>query len=562
MRRGLKDISVSRSVRRARGWGIGVPGDPSQVIYVWFDALANYISALGFGAVDSPDYRRWWLESDERVHVVGKGILRFHAVYWPAFLASAGQPSPTRIQVHPYLTAGGQKLSKSGGNVVDPRQVAADYGTDAVRWWFARDVTAVADTDYTPERLIARANEDLANGLGNVTNRIVTLVHRLRGGLVADVGRRARCRGTRRRARRGCSSRRLRPARRGGRHRRRGDRAQPGPRGDEALAARRATAIPRPSTSSSPATSSAPATSPGRPDRSCPSSPPGSSPSWTRRPSCPDAGARLRAHRVTSGSLPGYGESFALTIRSGPCCEHLAEREATVHIPDGFIDGPTSAAGGAAAVGLVGVSLKMAAKELDDKQVPLAGLTAAFVFAVQMLNFPVAAGTSGHLLGGCLAAVLVGPWVATVCMTVVLGVQALVFADGGLSALGLNVILMGVVTCFVGYAAFGLGRRLLPATKAAVATSAGVAAWFSVIVSALVFTGFYALGGAGGASITTVGTAMVGVHALIGIGEGLITASTIAAVLATRPDLVYGARDLQPRLEVRVPAAVRVGGAR
>ena len=121
MRRGLRDLSVSRSVHRARGWGIGVPGDPSQVIYVWFDALANYISALGFGTVDSPEYRRWWLDSDERVHVVGKGILRFHAVYWPAFLASAGQPYPTRVQVHPYLTAGGQKLSKSDGNVVDPR---------------------------------------------------------------------------------------------------------------------------------------------------------------------------------------------------------------------------------------------------------------------------------------------------------------------------------------------------------------------------------------------------------------------------------------------------------
>ena len=187
VRRGLQDLSVSRSVHRARGWGIAVPNDPSQVIYVWFDALANYISALGFGAVDSPEYRRWWLEADERVHVVGKGVLRFHAVYWPAFLAAAGQPYPTRIQVHPYLTAGGQKLSKSDGNVVDPHQVAGDYGTDAVRWWFARDVTAVADTDFTPERLIARANGDLANGLGNVTNRIVNLVHRLRDGAVPDV---------------------------------------------------------------------------------------------------------------------------------------------------------------------------------------------------------------------------------------------------------------------------------------------------------------------------------------------------------------------------------------
>lgn len=101
VRRGLEDISVSRSATRARGWGLAVPDDQSQVIYVWFDALANYISALGFGDIESSNYREWWVESDERVHVIGKGILRFHAVYWPAFLASAGQPPPTRIQVHP-----------------------------------------------------------------------------------------------------------------------------------------------------------------------------------------------------------------------------------------------------------------------------------------------------------------------------------------------------------------------------------------------------------------------------------------------------------------------------
>jgi methionyl-tRNA synthetase len=187
VRRGLADISVSRSVHRARDWGIGVPGDPTQVVYVWFDALTNYLSALGFGAGDTADYRRWWVQSDERVHVVGKGIVRFHAVYWPAFLASAGQPPPTRIQVHPYLSVGGRKLSKSGGTAIEPRQVVDEYGTDALRWWFARDVSPVADTDFTPERLAARANEDLANGLGNVTNRIVTLVHRLRDGVVPEV---------------------------------------------------------------------------------------------------------------------------------------------------------------------------------------------------------------------------------------------------------------------------------------------------------------------------------------------------------------------------------------
>ncbi len=187
VRRGLEDISVSRSARRARGWGLTVPGDPSQVIYVWFDALANYLSALRYGDRNSLDHRRWWLESDERVHVVGKGILRFHAVYWPAFLASAGEPLPTRIQVHPYLTVGGVKVSKSGPITVDPRRVVDDLGADALRWWFARDVAPVADTDYTVERLIARANADLANGLGNVTNRIVNLIHRLRGGIVPSV---------------------------------------------------------------------------------------------------------------------------------------------------------------------------------------------------------------------------------------------------------------------------------------------------------------------------------------------------------------------------------------
>jgi methionyl-tRNA synthetase len=175
-------------VARARGWGIGVPGDPSQVVYVWFDALTNYISALRYGEPGSADLRTWWTSADHRVHVVGKGILRFHAVYWPAFLASAGQPPPTRIQVHPYLTVGGAKLAKSSGTVVAPTDVVDAYGSDALRWWFAREVGAAADTDFTTERLVTRANDDLANTLGNVTNRIATLVHRHRGGVVPALG--------------------------------------------------------------------------------------------------------------------------------------------------------------------------------------------------------------------------------------------------------------------------------------------------------------------------------------------------------------------------------------
>jgi cobalt/nickel transport system permease protein len=222
-----------------------------------------------------------------------------------------------------------------------------------------------------------------------------------------------------------------------------------------------------------------------------------------------------------------------------------------MHIPDGFIDGPTSLGGAAVATALVATSLRQASVALDDRQVPLAGLTAAYIFAMEMLNFPVAGGTSGHLLGGCLAAVLVGPWVGSLCMAVVFLVQALVFADGGLSALGLNVIVMGYVTCFGGYAVFLLARRLLPPMRQAVTAAAAVAAWFGVIMAAAVFVVYYAIGGTGGAPVGTVAVAMLGVHSLVGIGEAVITGATVGAVLRVRPDLVHGARDLRPALAVR-----------
>jgi cobalt/nickel transport system permease protein len=216
-----------------------------------------------------------------------------------------------------------------------------------------------------------------------------------------------------------------------------------------------------------------------------------------------------------------------------------------VHIPDGFVNAPTSLAAGVTAAGGVGVSLRRAAQTLQDRQAPLAGLVAAYIFAVQMLNFPVVAGTSGHLLGGLLAAVLVGPWAGALCVSVVLVVQALLFADGGLSALGLNIINMALVTAWGGYAVFLLLRRALPATKASVTVAAGVAGGISVVLASLAFVVEYAIGGSGGAPVGTVFAAMVGVHTLIGIGEGIITALTVAAVLAVRPDLVYGAADLQ-----------------
>lgn len=178
IRSGLSDFSVSRAHERARGWGIPVPGDPSQVIYVWFDALANYITALDFGE-DGAAYRRWWCESDERLHVIGKGIIRFHAIYWPAILLSAGQPLPTTIFVHDYLTVEGQKLSKSLGTAIDPLDVTEQYGADALRWWFLRDVPRAGDADFRGELVASRASE-LADGLGNLVNRTIALVRQNR----------------------------------------------------------------------------------------------------------------------------------------------------------------------------------------------------------------------------------------------------------------------------------------------------------------------------------------------------------------------------------------------
>lgn len=217
-----------------------------------------------------------------------------------------------------------------------------------------------------------------------------------------------------------------------------------------------------------------------------------------------------------------------------------------MHIPNGFIDVPTSAGFGAAAAGGVWYSLRRAAALLDDRRIPLAGLVAAFVFAAQMVNFPVASGTSGHLLGGVLAAVLVGPWLGAVVITVVLIVQGIFFADGGLSAIGLNVFNMAIVGALGGYALYLGLRRLLRRAPAAEVISAGVAAGLSVVLASLAFSLEYAIGGEGGASIGKVTAAMVGTHVLIGIGEGLITALVIGAVLASRRDLVHGARTEVP----------------
>ncbi|MFJ8852117.1 energy-coupling factor ABC transporter permease [Streptomyces sp. NPDC102437] len=223
-----------------------------------------------------------------------------------------------------------------------------------------------------------------------------------------------------------------------------------------------------------------------------------------------------------------------------------------MHVPDGFIDAPVSAAAGVVAAGAVAVSLRGARRELDERTAPLAGLVAAFIFAVQMLNFPVAAGTSGHLLGGALAAILVGPYTGVLCVTVVLLMQGILFADGGLTALGVNVLDMGIVTTVVAYALFRGLLGVLPRTRRSVTVASFVAALVSVPAAACAFTLIYWIGGTTDIPIGKVFTAMVGVHFLIGIGEAVITALTVGAVIAVRPDLVHGARGLTSSLKLRV----------
>ncbi|XOB41180.1 MAG: class I tRNA ligase family protein [Candidatus Nealsonbacteria bacterium] len=174
---GLKDICVSRSKERAHGWGIPVPGDPNQIIWVWFDALANYITALNY-AEDDEKFKQWWQENNNKLHVIGKGILRFHAVYWPGMLLSAGLSAPDRVFIHEYITVGGEKISKSLGNVVDPFELVEKYGTEAVRYFLLREISPFKDGDFTYERLEERYNSDLAKGLGNLVSRVLSLAEK------------------------------------------------------------------------------------------------------------------------------------------------------------------------------------------------------------------------------------------------------------------------------------------------------------------------------------------------------------------------------------------------
>jgi cobalt/nickel transport system permease protein len=219
-----------------------------------------------------------------------------------------------------------------------------------------------------------------------------------------------------------------------------------------------------------------------------------------------------------------------------------------LHIPDGFLSAGVALACGVLAVAAVAYALRIANVELDEARVPLLGVLAAFLFAAQMLNFPIAGGTSGHFLGATLAAVLLGPWLACLVMAVVIAVQAFAFADGGISALGANVLNMGVLGALLAGLLVAGAIRVLPRTRRAFLGVAAVVSWLAVMVGAAATS--VELSVSDTVPLATSLPAMLGVHALIGIGEAVITVAAVSAVLVSRPDLVALAPD-----ELRQPAA-------
>jgi cobalt/nickel transport system permease protein len=207
-----------------------------------------------------------------------------------------------------------------------------------------------------------------------------------------------------------------------------------------------------------------------------------------------------------------------------------------MHIPDGFLNVPTIAATGALSAGTIGVAVKVAATKIGEKQVPLMGMLAAFIFAAQMINFPVAGGTSGHLIGAALCAILIGPWAGVIIMSAVLIAQALIFQDGGLAALGANVLNMGIMAVFGSYFIYRLVTKILPDSRRSKLSGAAIAGWTSVMLAALAAA--FELSASGASPFNVVGPAMLGIHALIGIGEGLITMLVVSAVMASRADVL------------------------
>jgi cobalt/nickel transport system permease protein len=231
-----------------------------------------------------------------------------------------------------------------------------------------------------------------------------------------------------------------------------------------------------------------------------------------------------------------------------------------MHIANGIVNGPVSAFFALIAFLALAFCVLRGRADLDDRLAPMAGLVAAFIFAVQMLNFPILAGVSGHLLGGTLAAMLVGPWVGALCVSTVLIIQCLLFADGGLTAIGLNIANMALIGTAAAYLVIALLLRVLPKTPAGLAVTAFVASVVSVVVASQGFVLEYWLGGTTRLSIPLVAGTMAGVHLLIGIGEGLITAVTVATVARVRPDLVYALRRFRTR-PAAAPAPATAGGA-
>lgn len=226
-----------------------------------------------------------------------------------------------------------------------------------------------------------------------------------------------------------------------------------------------------------------------------------------------------------------------------------------LHMSDGLLNAPTALLFGAVAIAGLGVALTRARSDLDDRTAPMAGLVAAFVFAAQMINFPVLPGVSGHLLGGTLAAILVGPWTGALCVSIVLIVQSLLFADGGLTMLGANITNMALIGTALGYLVALALRRFAVGSRTGLLVTAFVAGFVNTVAASVGFLIEYALGGAAGYSVATAAVAMIGIHCLIGIGEGIITALTVGAVSRVRPDLVHLLRSDRRRSGSRTHAA-------